>query len=102
MQRNDEVINESYARLLEIIKFSKLQMEKLGNYEIFNRHVIQILPEMALLIEKLCNAGADENDLKGIVEKYSEYVHGSKDEEALATYEQLKEKYPVFNSLAKY
>lgn len=102
MQRNDEIINECFARLLEIIKFSKMQMEKLGNYEIFNRHVIQVLPEMAELIEKSCNAGATEADLQGIVEKYSEYVYGSKDEEATDQYEKLKEKFTVFANLAKY
>ena len=102
MQRDETVINEGFARLLEIIKFSKLQMEKLGNYEIFNRHVIQVLPEMAELIEKLCEAGATEADLSGIVEKYSEYVYGSKVEEEIARYEALKEKFPVFANLAKY
>ncbi len=96
MQRDENVINASFARLLEIIRFSKMQMEKLGNYETFNLHVVQVLPEMAQLIEKMCQAGANSAELISIVERYSFYVNGVNQQEYLNQLEELK-KYPAFS-----
>ncbi len=93
--RDENVINSCFARLMEIIRFSKMQMEKLGNYETFNLHVVQVLPEMAELIGKMCEAGATAEELSGIVERYGFYVRGVNKEEYSNQFEELK-KYGEF------
>ena len=81
MERNEQVINETYIRLIEIISFSKMQMEKLGSNEVFNRHVVKVLPEMAELIGTLCEAGATPEEIAPAVEKFRTYARGANLEE---------------------
>ncbi len=94
-KRDENVINSCVARLTEIVRFSKLQMEKLGNYETFNQHVVHILPEMAELIGKMCEAGATADELSVIAERYSFYVKGVNKEEYTNQLRELK-KYEEF------
>lgn len=95
MERNEEAINSAYIRLVELISFSKMQMEKLGSLEVFNRHVLKALPEMAELIGALCEAGATKGEIAPAVEKFEGYVRGAATEETDRLFEDLK-KYDAF------
>ena len=81
MERNEQLINETYIRLIEIISFSKMQMEKLGSNEVFNRHVVKVLPEMAGLIGTLCEAGATSQEIAPAVEQFRIYVRSANQED---------------------
>lgn len=100
MERNEQTINETYIRLIEIISFSKMQMEKLGSNEVFNRHVVKVLPEMADLIKKLCEAGATKEEIGPAVEKFRTYVRGANVEEINALENELMQ-YEAYASCVK-
>ena len=97
MERNEQLINETYIRLIEIISFSKMQMETLGSNEVFNRHVIKVLPEMAQLIGTLCEAGATAQEIGPAVEQFRTYVRGAAMDDINALEEDLM-KYEAYAS----
>ncbi len=88
---NDETMkNEYFFKLVEAIRFAKMQHDKLGDTTVYNRHIIKVLPEMNEMLDKLYTMGMDNTELAPAAQKYFEFVRSVNDPQHTADMRKLR------------
>lgn len=100
MMTDESLKNEYFFKLIEAVRFAKMQRDKLGDTTVYNRHIIKVLPEMNELLDKLYSMGMNDSELDPAALKYREFVNSAGNEEHKAQMQALR-KYAGFDALCK-